>query len=38
MDQHLVVTSWLLWEYGWFYAVAVAQVALTNYAAGREVV
>jgi hypothetical protein len=38
MDQHLIETSWLLWEYGWFYAVAVAQVALTYYAAGREVV
>jgi hypothetical protein len=38
MDQHLVGTSCLLWEYGWFYAVAVAQVTLTFFVAARKVV
>jgi hypothetical protein len=38
MDQHLVGTSCLLWEYGWFYAVAVAQVTLTFFVAAWKVV
>jgi hypothetical protein len=38
MDQHLVRTSCLVWEYGWFYAVAVAQVTLTFFVAARKVV
>jgi hypothetical protein len=38
MDQHLVGTSCLVWEYGWFYAVAVAQVTLTFFVAARKVV
>jgi hypothetical protein len=38
IDQHLVETCCLLWEYGWFYAVAVAQVTLTFVVAARKVV
>jgi hypothetical protein len=38
LDQHLVETSCLVWEYGWFYAVAVAQLTLTFFVAARKVV